>query len=414
MRRMDRREFLICTVAGTSMAGSVRNAIAQGAPPPASPLGKNTPASVVAPAAAQPRVVAVKMLTPPVAPVAPVVEQLHKAGITAVFARIDDFFADATVERNVREFRKLLGDAGIQFYNTVPVFLDPAALAKDPSLVGYGSMGNPSKSTEADWLQFVCPTRPDYRKQRISWFASLVRELHPDGLSLDFIRYFIYWEAVAPDRTGDSIEKFCFCDYCLRLMTAELGFHFPADAGTRQAKAAWVLANHREEWTAWKCEKITSMVRESAAAAKAIEPELKISLHGVPWVENDYDHGLRVVVGQDLEKLASYVDIFGPMCYFEMLDRPPEWVHDVVVDYFRLTGKPPLPSVQASEFRRQPVAVETIRKHFQAGFESPSAGVNVFEWNSLRNDPEKIAILQETARGHSLAGAARRQTAVER
>ena len=308
----------------------------------------------------------------------------------------------------MREFRKLLRDAGIQFYITVPVFLNPDALAKDPSLVGYGSMGNPSKSTEAAWLQFVCPARLDYRKQRIAWFVSLVREVHPDGLSLDFIRYFIYWEAVAPDRTGDSIEKFCFCDYCLRLMTAELGFHFPADAATRQAKAAWVLANHREERTAWKCEKITRMVRESAAAAKALQPELKISLHGIPWMENDYDQGLRAIVGQDLEKLAPYVDIFGPMCYFQMLRRPPEWVHDVVVDYFRLTGKAPLPSVQVSGSRRDPVAGETIRKHLLAGFESPSAGVNAFEWNGLRNDPEKIAILQETRRGHWLAGAPER------
>ena len=391
------------------MAGSARNAMAQQKSPLAPPLDKGTLTPMVASAAAaQGRVVAVKMLTPPLAPLAPVVERLHKVGITAVFARIDDFFADATVERDVRKFRKLLRDAGIQFYITVPVFLNPDALAKDPNLVSYGSMGNPSKSTEAAWLQFVCPTRPDYRKQRIAWFVSLVRELHPDGLSLDFIRYFIYWEAVAPDRTGDSIEKFCFCDYCLRLMTAELGFNFPTDAVTRQAKAAWVLAKHRKEWTAWKCEKITSMVRVSALSAKAAQPELKISLHGIPWMENDYDHGLRVVVGQDLQKLAPYVDIFGPMCYFEMLHRSPEWVHDVVVDYFRLTDKAPLPSVQASEFRREPVAVDTIRKHFQSGFESPSAGVNVFEWNSLRNDPEKIAILQETARAHWLAGAPER------
>ena len=183
-------------------------------------------------------------------------------------------------------------------------------------------------------------------------------------------------------------------------MTAELGFHFPTDAATRQAKAAWVLANHREEWTAWKCEKITSMVRESATAAKTMQPELKISLHGIPWMENDYDRGLQVVVGQDLQKLAPYVDIFGPMCYFEMLHRPPEWVHNVVVDYCRLTAKAPLPSVQASGSRRLPVAVEAIRKHFLAAFESPSAGLNVFEWNSLRNDPAKTAILQETARGH--------------
>jgi hypothetical protein len=112
-------------------------------------------------------------------------------------------------------------------------------------------------------------------------------------------------------------------------MTDELGFGFPSGAGTRQAKAAWVLANRREEWTAWKCGKIVGMVRESAAAAKAVQPSLKISLHGVPCVEREYDGGLRVVVGQDLQKLAPYVDVFGPMCYFQMLHRSPEWVHDV-------------------------------------------------------------------------------------
>jgi len=394
---MDRREFLITTAAGAAaIAGSVRNATAQEAP--TAPLGK---------AASKP-VIGVKMLNPPVAPVAPVVEQLHKDGITAVWARIDEFLTDTTVERNVREFRKLLGDAGIQFYITVPTFLNPDALVKDPGLVGYGSMGNPSKSTEATWLQFVCPTRPDYRKQRIGWFVSLVRELHPTGLSMDFIRYFIYWEAVAPDRTGDSIEKFCFCDHCLGLMTTELGFHFPAGAATRQAKAAWVLVNHREEWTAWKCEKITSMVRESAGSVKAVQPDVKICLHGIPWTENDYDHGLRVVVGQDLRKLAHYVDIFGPMCYFQMLQRSPEWVHEVVADYFRLTGKAPVPSVQASGSRRDPIAAETVRKHFLAGFAPPSAGVNVYQWNSLRSDPEKVAILQETAKGHYVAGASER------
>ena len=50
-------------------------------------------------------------------------------------------------------------------------------------------------------------------------------------------------------------------------MTTELGFRFPTQTTTRQAKAAWVLENHREPWTAWKCDKIVSMVRESAAAA---------------------------------------------------------------------------------------------------------------------------------------------------
>jgi hypothetical protein len=349
-------------------------------------------------AAGSGREVALKMLSAPVAPVTPVtpvVEQLRASGVTTVFCRADNLFTDAAAGRNLREFRKLLAGAGIKFYLTAPVFCDPEATRKDPGLLGMGHLGNPSKAPGVEWNSFVCPARPEYRKQRMAGIVDQVRELRPDGLSLDFIRYFVYWETVRPDQTGASIEKFCFCDYCLGLMSTELGLRFPADAVTRQAKAAWVLASHREEWTAWKCEKITSMVRETAAAAHRIIPELRISLHGIPWMEQEYDGGRRVIAGQDLKKLTAYVDVFGPMCYFQMLQRPPEWVHDVAVDYFRQTGKPPLPSVQASRSNRnEGAAADAFRRHLLAGLESPSSGINLFSWDQLSRDSEKLDILR--------------------
>ncbi len=342
-------------------------------------------------AAAGGSLVAVKMLNPPSAPVAPVVEQLRAAGVQAVFCRTDALFTDAAVGRNIRQFRKLLADAHIQFFITAPVFCDPEAVKKDPSLMGFGSLGNPSKAEGADWLAFVCPARQNYRKAKIAAITRQVRELQPDGLSLDFIRYYIYWEKVGPDRTGDSLEKFCFCDHCLRLMTTELGLRFPAELKTRQAKAAWVLANHREKWTEWKCETVTSMVRDTVAAAHQAIPGLRISLHGVPWLEKEYDDGLRVVAGQDLKRLAPYVDVFGPMCYFQMLQRPPEWVHTVAVDYQRLTGKPVLPAAQAVEGR------DAFARHLRAGLEAPSAGVNIFNWERLRRDPEAVKTVSAAA-----------------
>lgn len=340
--------------------------------------------------------VAVKLLNAPAAPVAPVVEQMRAAGVTAVFCRTDKLFSDAAAGRNLREFRKLLAAAGIQFYITAPVFCDPDAVRKNPELLGVGHLGNPSKTPNVEWNSFVCPVRPAYRKQRMANIVDHVRELHPDGLSLDFIRYFVYWEGVKPDQSGDSIEKFCFCDSCLRLMNSELGFRFPANAVTREQKAAWVLGTHREEWTAWKCEKITSMVRDTVAAARTVVPGLRISLHGVPWMERDYDGGRRVIAGQDLQKLAPFVDSFGPMAYFQMLHRPPEWVHDVAADYFRATGKAPLPSVQASgSNRNETIAADLFRRHVQAGLESPSAGINVFNWERLSRDPEKLDVLHQ-------------------
>lgn len=219
---------------------------------------------------------------------------------------------------------------------------------KTPACWAWGTWGNPSRDPQAGWLAFVCPARREYRKARTAAIVNQVRELRPDGLSLDFIRYYIYWEKVPPGKSGNSIEKFCFCDHCLRLMTTELGLRFPPELTAREAKAAWVLANYRDRWTAWKCETIAGMVRDTVRAARHVIPGLRISLHGVPWFEHEYDEGLRVVAGQDLKKLAPYVDVFGPMCYFQMLQRRPEWVHDVVVDYSRLTGKAVLPSLQAA------------------------------------------------------------------
>ncbi len=340
--------------------------------------------------------VAVKMLAPPAAPVGPVVEQLRAAGVTAVFCRTDNLFTDAATGRNIREFRKLLAGAGIGFFITAPVFCDPDAIRKDPTLLGVGSLGNPSRDPQAGWLAFVCPSRRDYRKARMAAIVDQVRELQPDGLSLDFIRYYIYWERVPPGKSANSIEKFCFCDHCLRLMTTELGLRFPPELTTREAKAAWVLANHRDEWTAWKCETITSMVRDTVAAARKVIPGLRISLHGVPWLEHEYDDGLRVVAGQDLKELAPYVDVFGPMCYFQMLERQPEWVHDVVVDYARLTGKAVLPSVQAvGSSSGDPSGLDAFRRHLRAGFESPSAGVNIFSWERLRRDGGVLDALRQ-------------------
>jgi hypothetical protein len=84
------------------------------------------------------------------------------------------------------------------------------------------------------------------------------------------------------------------------------------------------------------------------------------------------------------------------MCYFQMLGRPPEWVHAVAVDYFRHTGKAPLVSVQASgSSRKEPVAGEAFHRHLQAALKAPSLGVNVFSWDGLKNDAEKLEILRE-------------------
>jgi hypothetical protein len=180
---------------------------------------------------------AVKMLNPPAAPLESAVAELKTAGVRAVYCRVDNLLATPTTSAHVRNFRQLLADSNITFHITAPVFLDTAALARDPALAGIGHLGNPSREPGVAWLGFVCPARPDYRQQRQAQILNQVRELRPDGLSLDFVRYFIYWERAKPDQSAEEIEKFCFCDHCLHEMETTLGFQFPADASNRTARS---------------------------------------------------------------------------------------------------------------------------------------------------------------------------------
>ncbi|MFX0124308.1 MAG: hypothetical protein ACFFAE_11770 [Candidatus Hodarchaeota archaeon] len=83
-----------------------------------------------------------------------------------------------------------------------PVFYDPEALERNPELY---SITNKGEKAVDEWVKFVCPTRDDYRKSKVEKMKKIVTELDPDGLSLDFNRYFVFWEKIYPRRTIESI-----------------------------------------------------------------------------------------------------------------------------------------------------------------------------------------------------------------
>jgi uncharacterized lipoprotein YddW (UPF0748 family) len=64
-----------------------------------------------------------------------------------------------------------------------------------------------------------------------------------------------------------------------------LGIAFPRAARSREEKAAWVLASHREEWTAWRCGIVARAASRLAGAARSVAPDIKLAIHGVPWTE---------------------------------------------------------------------------------------------------------------------------------
>jgi hypothetical protein len=290
-----------------------------------------------------------------------------------------------------RPFRELAREKGIAVFLILPIFYNPEELKEDTGLYALTDRGERAKD---DWVEFVCPTRPDYLERRSAAIKALIRDLDPDGISLDFIRYFVFWEMVYPERTLDSIADTCFDRSCLDLFQKETGIRLPERLTGIADKAHWILSEHRREWTDWKCSVISGVVRSIAEAARAAKPEIMINVHTVPWRREDFGGAIRAIAGQDLAALASQADMISPMCYWHMLKRDPPWVHDVVADVFSQSKGRVIPSIQVGNaYLSGKVSVEEFREALEEALKPPSEGVIFWNWDALAREPEKKAVL---------------------
>jgi hypothetical protein len=289
------------------------------------------------------------------------------------------------------QFRELARQHGISVFLILPIFFNPEELRSDAELYALTDRGDRAKD---DWVEFVCPTRSAYRSRRIEWIKTLVRKLDPDGISLDFIRYFVFWEMIYPDRTLNSIADSCFDESCLNLFQKDTGIILPKGLAGVEAKAKWIQAQHRREWTDWKCEVITGMVRSIADEARAIKPKLMVNIHIVPWREKDFGGAIRAIAGQDVTALAALADMISPMCYWHMLKRKPPWVREVVEDFYSRTKGRIVPSIQVGQaYIKETLSTEEFKEALEEALTPPSGGVIFWNWDALVKEPEKKAVV---------------------
>jgi hypothetical protein len=85
------------------------------------------------------------------------------------------------------------------------------------------------------------------------------------------------------------------------------------------------------------------------------------------------------------------------MCYAHMLERPPAWVHSVVVRLADEAGTTILPSIQVSEAYRPGVAFTTaeFEQQLREALRPPSRGVVFWSWEALAREPEKRRVVRE-------------------
>jgi hypothetical protein len=286
-------------------------------------------------------------------------------------------------------FRDLARKQGMAVFLILPIFYSPEDLKKDPGLYALTDRGEKAKD---DWVEFVCPTRPDFIARRLNWIKTLVREIDPDGISLDFVRYFVFWEKVYPERTLESIANSCFDPSCLERFKQDTGIAIPAGLDGPAEAAQWIMDAHCREWTEWKCGIITGLVRTIVTEAKSIKPRLLVNVHSVPWRAKDFGGAIKVIAGQDLAALGGVADMISPMCYWHMLKREPPWIHEVVEDVFAQAKGRVVPSIQVGNaYLAEALSVDEFTRALDEALRPPSGGVIFWNWDALAKEPRKKA-----------------------
>ena len=316
---------------------------------------------------------------------AALVERWVDTGITTAYVS-EKLAGDAALRRHAAA-------ADIDVFLITPVFYDPEALTADPDLFAVQADGSPAKD---DWVEFACPSRPDYRERRIDQIVERVRRLEPDGVSLDFIRQFVFWERVLPDTSADDLPEACFCAHCLAGFAEATGIELPEGLAITEA-ADRIRSHHADTWVEWKVDRITSMVEELTTRLRAVDATLRFNLHAVPWRADDYDGARRRIAGQDLAALSVHVDTISPMTYAFMLERPFPWVGSVVREMAEVATVPILPSVQVGTAYRDDaeLSVDEFWLNVHAALEPPSSGVVFWSWEALAKEPAKLAVVRE-------------------
>jgi hypothetical protein len=287
-----------------------------------------------------------------------------------------------------REFMDQARQHGVSTYLIFPVFFNPEVLAQSPDLSAITQDG--SRASE-EWVEFVCPSRKDYREQVVENARQLVGTHRPDGISIDFIRHFVYWEKVYPGRDPASLPVSCFDSVCLAHFQAETGLIIPDSLSSIPETSRWVLETHAKEWNEWRCKLITSMVREIAQAVREVKPDILVNIHLIPWAENDFDSGLRRVAGQDIPALSEHADLLSPMTYAHMVKQPPSWVHDIAKDMSAQSPLPVIPSIQVGlAYLDNGYDLTEFRATVEQALLPPSGGVILWSWERLSAEPDKL------------------------
>jgi hypothetical protein len=296
---------------------------------------------------------------------------LQSWGNTAIFGGYEDPYFVAAAHA-----------AGMKVYAEIGLFVHEKWWKENPASWPITQDGRPLEPEE--WYFGVNPSTPAVRHRLLERLETLLTGHALDGVWLDFIRWPCHWESPAP-----ILPRTSFDSPTLSRFRQVTGLDIPIDSPTKASQM--LLGQYETEWTAWRCDQITSWVAEARAVVKRARPEAVLGLFGVPWRLSDFDGAILNVIGQDYVALGQHVDVFSPMVYHVMCGRPVEWIGQVTDEIHALSGKPVWPIIQSVD-EPAPLSAEQYGAALDVALQHPASdGALVFTLKGAM-DETKLAV----------------------
>jgi hypothetical protein len=275
---------------------------------------------------------------------------------------------------------------GIQVYVDWTIFAGEELREAVPDSAPIDAAGAPFVRDE--WYVPACPNHPEVRRRRLDAIQDALDRHGQEiaGVWLDFIRFPVRWEAAQP-----RLRQLCFCPNCLNLFLGEDRPSYSPEE--TQSLAQTILAERRDEWIAWKCERIADFVRAVRAEVAQRNLATRLGMFSLPWRRADMDGAIRAIVGQDLGRLAESIDAFSPMVYHKLCYRPLPWIAEVVRDVQEWTSRPVLPIIQSLD-QPEPMAAAEMDGALLSALEPAPEGVMIFTLAPLLDNAEKAAAVR--------------------
>lgn len=210
-------------------------------------------------------------------------------------------------------FRHELRRRNIRFAAYIPVFTDAYSYYYQPSLRAVDDFGS---RTNQEHMYAVCPGDPEYRDYKREAVREVLLILQPDMLYFDDLSFPLDKDILCNGKISASQHQrsYCFCPDCRKAFSEFSSIAIPSHLSTPEA-AAWILENHEDEWIRWKCDLITSYVKELKNNTRDIMPDCKIMLVTFAREEAEHHYDRQRLAGHNLKDLNDYVDYFvSPPC----------------------------------------------------------------------------------------------------